>query len=181
MARIYIGVGANLDPEVHIRTALRRLRATLRITGISTFYRTTPIGRPEQPPFINGVIAADTDLPPYQVKFDVLQPIEIALGRVRTADKYAARPIDLDLLLYDDLVIADDSLMLPDPEIALRPFLAVPLAELSAELVLPDGRGLRAIAATFTDYGMIPLEVFTSALRELLHATMTEDDTPVTE
>ena len=104
MAHTFIGVGSNIDPQSNIREALIRLAERVEIRALSTFYQSRPVGPPGQPPFVNGVVAADTDLPPLAVKRDVLRRIEEGLGRVRTTDKYAPRVIDLDLLIYDDMV-----------------------------------------------------------------------------
>ena len=68
----------------------------------------------------------------------MLRRIESELGRVRSADRYAPRTIDLDLLLYGDLVIDEPGLRIPDPDIRIRPFIAVPLLELEPGLVMPD-------------------------------------------
>ena len=143
MTRAYIAVGSNLDPQRHIPSALRRLagHARVRLTAISTFYLAPALDRPEQPAFYNGAVEIATDLPPRELKFSVLREIEAQEGRRRSADRYAAREIDLDLVAYDDLQVTDSDLVLPDPEIAARPFLAVPLAELAPDLLLPSAWG----------------------------------------
>ena len=121
--------------------------------------------------FYNCVVEIETGLAPRDLKFRLLRRIESELGRTRGSDKFAARTIDLDLILYDDLVMTDDDLTLPDPDITLRPFLAVPLQELAPELVLP-GSGVRISAAVRTQprSGMAPLENYTERLRkDILH------------
>jgi 2-amino-4-hydroxy-6-hydroxymethyldihydropteridine diphosphokinase len=165
MSRAYLAVGSNLDPEDHVRRALRLLREAVSVTAISTFYRTPPRGRPEQPDFLNGVVEVETDLPPRELRAG-LREIEARLGRVRTADKFAARTIDLDLIVYANV---KDELDLPDPEIAERNFLAVPLAELAPELRLP-GRGetLAELAAALPRAGLTPQPAYTRELREEL-------------
>ncbi|MHB9026634.1 MAG: 2-amino-4-hydroxy-6-hydroxymethyldihydropteridine diphosphokinase, partial [Armatimonadota bacterium] len=165
-ARAYIGVGANINPADNIRQALRLLAEHATPAGISTFYCTPPADGSEQPAFYNGVIAIDTPLPPRELKSEVLRPIEDELGRVRTNDKNAPRPIDLDILCYDDLEISAEDLTLPDPQLPARAFLAVPLAELAPELALPDGRRLRDLAAALPRDGMEPLPDFTDLLRK---------------
>jgi len=165
--RIYIGVGSNIDPERNIPAALRLLRDAGAILGaISNFYRTAPLGSPGAPPFHNGVLRIETRLAPRALKFDVLRPIEDALGRQRSADKNAPRPIDLDLLLYGDRVIDEPGLRIPDLEILERPFLAIALHELAPDLVVPGaGRRLSdSLPARPAD--MIPLLDFTRRLRE---------------
>lgn len=166
MPRVFLGIGSNIDPEYNVPAALRLLAAHARIAAISTFHRTEPIGRPEQQPYYNGVVEIASEMPPLELKTAVLAPIEEQLGRRRGADRYAARTIDIDILLYDDLVVADGTLRIPDPDIRTRAFVALPLAELAPELVLPDtGECVAAIAARMDAGTMIPLHDFTARLR----------------
>lgn len=125
----FIGVGSNIKPEHNIMTALEVLQNRTHVTGSSTFYRTEPIGRPDQPHFINGVWRVNTAVSPVQVRDELLTPVEEELGRVRTTDKFAPRTIDLDLVLYDDLVVESETLRLPHPDLG-RPFVSVPILEL---------------------------------------------------
>jgi dihydroneopterin aldolase/2-amino-4-hydroxy-6-hydroxymethyldihydropteridine diphosphokinase len=148
MARAFIGVGSNIAPEKNIREALRLLARLVRIVAISTFYRTPAIDRPSDPDFYNGVVAIETDLRPMALKSKVLRKIEAALGRRRSADKYASRTIDLDLLVLTP----------PDPDILNRAFVAVPLAEIEPDLLLPGVDHL-------SKEGMQPLVEFTQKLR----------------
>jgi 2-amino-4-hydroxy-6-hydroxymethyldihydropteridine diphosphokinase len=126
MTTVYISLGSNVEPEANIPKALEQLAARVRLQGLSTFYRTEPVGPAGQPAFINGVAQVWTDLPPRALKSDILRPIEAALGRERGPDRYAPRPIDLDLLVYGD--------MPPDPDLRTRPFLAAALADLAPSL-----------------------------------------------
>jgi 2-amino-4-hydroxy-6-hydroxymethyldihydropteridine diphosphokinase len=171
MARAFISIGSNIDPETNVKEALRRLGSSARIKAISTVYRTEPVGPPDQPPFYNCVVELETELAPRELKFRLLRRIESELGRTRGSDKFAARTIDLDLILYDELVMTAEDLTLPDPDILARPFLAVPLHELAPGLVLP-GSGVRisekipALPRT----GMKPLVNYTERIRkDLLH------------
>ncbi len=167
MGRAFISVGSNIAPADNVLLALRLLARQVRIVGVSTFYRTRPLGRPEQEDFHNGVVEAETEFPPAELKHSVLRSIEEQLGRGRTEDKYAPRTIDLDVLLYDELVVETDDLVIPDPDITERPFLAIPLHELAPDLVLPgSGRPIEDIAAAFADHGMAPLPEYTRLLRE---------------
>src|SRR5262245_46662957 len=99
MPRAFIGIGSNIAPEKNIREALRMLAKSARIISISTFYREPAIDRPSEPDFYNGVVAIETDLAPTTLKLKLLRKIEADLGRRRSADKYASRTIDLDLLV----------------------------------------------------------------------------------
>lgn len=165
--RVFVAVGSNVDPEDHVPQAVRLLAARLGPLRTSTFYRTAPLGWPGQPRFYNGVVEGWTALPPLRLKWHVLRGIETRLGRVRTADRFAPRTIDLDLLLHGEHVVATPALRLPDPDIAARPFLAVPLHELAPDLVLPGSR-LRVadLAARADRSGMVPLEAFSRFIRE---------------
>jgi len=171
MARAFISIGSNIDPETNVRNALLRLARAVRVAAVSTVSRTEPVGPPGQPPFYNCVAEIETDAAPRDLKFVVLRRIESELGRTRSSDKFAARTIDLDLILYDDLVMTTDDLTLPDPDIVRRPFLAIPLAELAPGLVLPgSGLQIKEVAASLTPNTMEPLETYTEHLRkELLH------------
>lgn len=158
MPQAYIGVGSNIDPENNIRDALRMLKSRVSIIAISTFYRTEPDGDKNAPWFINGVIEIDTELTPADLK-SMLHTIEDALGRVRTEDKFAPRTIDLDIVIYDYL-------MSPAPEITERPFLSIPLYELSPDLLLPgEGIPIKEIAESHKNYTMVVLSDFTEMLR----------------
>ena len=136
MTRAYVGVGSNIRPAENVRAALRRLGERARLVAMSTVWTTAPRGRPEQDWYYNCVAAIETGLPPLELKRDVLRVIEAELGRVRVADKYAARPIDLDLLVYGDAALQTPELVLPDPHISDRPFLALGLHELAPSLAL---------------------------------------------
>jgi 2-amino-4-hydroxy-6-hydroxymethyldihydropteridine diphosphokinase len=146
----YIAVGANIEPERNILAALEMLDAAAPVCAVSTFYRTAPIGRPEQPEYLNGVVAVLHDGSARELKYGILRPIEAALGRVRTADKFAARTIDLDVILHGDTVCDEPELRLPDPDLRTRAFIAAPLLEIAPELRLP-GSGERLTAPVLTE------------------------------
>jgi len=169
MTRAFVGIGSNIAPEENIFKAVRQLAQSTLLASISTFYRVPAIDRPEEPAFYNGVVSIDTDLPPAKLKWEVLRPIEAALGRHRSADKYASRTIDLDLLLYDDSVVSTGDLILPDPEILKRAFVAIPLCELAPALVLPgSGIPIRQVADQFPTENMEPLREYTRQLQNKL-------------
>lgn len=169
MPRVFIGVGSNIAPESSIPAALRMLGETTRIVGISTFYRTPAQGSPDGPDFYNGAVEIETDIPSRKLKFEVLRPIEDALGRVRGLDKNAPRPIDLDITVYGDALTDEPDLAIPDPNITTRAFLAVPLLGLEPELVLPGANAKLADDIRLLDVdSMVALEEFTDRLRREL-------------
>ncbi|MDD5628879.1 MAG: 2-amino-4-hydroxy-6-hydroxymethyldihydropteridine diphosphokinase [Elusimicrobia bacterium] len=137
MTAAYISLGSNLSPEANIPKALELLAKKVRLHGLSTFYRTEPVGPAGQPLFVNGVAAVRTELAPRALKFQVLRGIEAELGRRRGPDRYAPRPIDLDILIYGDLAVDEPDLVLPDPDLRTRPFLAAALRELAPGLAPP--------------------------------------------
>lgn len=166
MAVFYIALGSNIEPEENILAALRLLSRQIHLLAVSNLYRTRPLDRPEQPNFINGVIAAESEMPPQRLKA-LLRQVEEDLGRVRTEDKHAARPIDLDMVAWDGPQVAEPELSLPDPQIAARVFLLVPLAELAPELHLPDQSfSLQLLAAQADRCGLVLLQEFTFRVQE---------------
>lgn len=163
----YLGVGSNIDPERNIPRALRALRKAVTLVAVSDYYETPPLGRPDQPPFYNGAVHIETAHPLQSLKFSVLRRIERRLGRRRTADKFAPRTIDLDVLVYGNEVVHRDELRVPDPDIYRRPFVAIPLFELAPALVLPDsGVPLRDLVAGLQADDMILLPEFSRRLQE---------------
>ncbi len=147
--QVLLLLGSNVRKEHFIPEALRRLREhpAWRVTHISRIYATPPAGRPDQPPFWNVAVALETDLP-IQELHAILRQIEAELGRVRSADKYAPRTIDIDIALYDDFVGQVNGSQVPEPNITRYAHAAVPLAEIAPERVHPvDGRTLAQIAA----------------------------------
>lgn len=151
-----IAIGSNIDPESNVLLALERLRADLHIDAVSNFYWSAAIGANDQPRFLNGACLARTDRSPRELKFNVLRTIEDKLGRVRGDDKFAPREIDLDIALFDDLQVDGDGLHIPDPDLAVRPFLAIPLAEIALDWVVPGlGATLGTIAAGLPRDGLV--------------------------
>jgi len=134
--RAFISIGSNIDPEKHLPLAIRKLKQLGEILSVSGVYQNPALGRSEQPDFLNAAALLLTHLPALEVRH-ALRSIEAQLGRVRTADKYAARTIDLDLCLYNNLVIQSPEFVLPDPGIFKRAHLAVPLAELDPGYLHP--------------------------------------------
>lgn len=138
MARAYIGLGSNLgDCAAHLEAALALLRAQpgLELLRVSRLRWTRPVGVTDQPDFLNGVAELETSLPPHQL-LDLLLSIENQLGRVRT-QRWGPRVVDLDLLLVDEMVVADARLQLPHPRMHERRFVLEPLAELAPALRHP--------------------------------------------
>lgn len=143
--RVFIGVGSNIDPRRNILEAAGLLAEQVRIVGCSTFYRTASVERPDQGMFLNGVFEIRCSAEPRALKFEILRPIEASLGRKRGEDRYAAREIDLDVLVYGSRRIDEPGLKIPDDDVRMRAFVAVPLRELAPELTLPDGERIDSL------------------------------------
>ncbi len=150
--RAFIGLGSNLgDRSSCLERAIGLLGRTegIRVVGVSSFRETEPVGYLDQPPFLNGAVALETDLPAREL-LDRLLAVERELGRERTGPRFGPRTIDLDLLLYGDQVIDEPGLTVPHPRLHERAFVLEPLVELDPELRLPDGRLVRDLLSGLT-------------------------------
>lgn len=147
MTRVLITLGSNINPEYNMRQAVRRLSLHCRPLAVSPVYETAPVGKTDQPNFLNAAVLIETDLSAAQLKTRVLQVIEQELGRVRTRDKNAPRTIDLDIALFGDRVLDLGQRHVPDPDILRYPHVAIPLADLAPEERHPEtGQTLGEIA-----------------------------------
>ncbi|MBQ9487185.1 MAG: 2-amino-4-hydroxy-6-hydroxymethyldihydropteridine diphosphokinase [Selenomonadaceae bacterium] len=128
----YLGLGANLGDRVKtLRTAIERIKkiSGVELLRVSSFYETAAWGVTNQPDFINAAVKIKTTLEPIEL-LNAVQKIELELGRVRR-EHWAARTIDIDILLIDDLKINLPRLIVPHPYISARDFVKIPLAEIS--------------------------------------------------
>lgn len=167
MPAVYISVGSNIEPEKNIPAALRLLKKEVSITSVSTFYRTQPVGANGSPEFYNGAVRVDTVIGLRDLKFQMLHRIERTLSRTRGADPNAPRTIDLDIILYGDLVMRGPVLEMPNPDILTRPFVAIPIYEIAPDLILPDtGLPLAHLVKRMNCDDMVPLDEFTDRLRK---------------
>jgi 2-amino-4-hydroxy-6-hydroxymethyldihydropteridine diphosphokinase len=136
---VYIGLGSNLNgPVRQLESAFALLGAIARtrLVNRSSLYRSAPFGGIEQPDFVNAVAALLTQLSPSQL-LQELQRIESQRGRERGEARWGPRIIDLDLLVYGSLRIAQADLLVPHPGIAERNFVLLPLREIAPDLVIP--------------------------------------------
>ena len=137
MSIAYIALGSNLgDKEKNLRRALLLLtQQGVEVVRVSSFLSTEPYGVTDQPQFLNAVACVRTSLAPLAL-LDVLLATELAMGRVRLRH-WGERNIDLDLLLYEDVVLDTKRLRLPHPDMQNRDFVLLPLAEIAPELKHP--------------------------------------------
>ena len=139
--RAFVALGSNLDdPASHVRQAFDELARlpSCRLLTHSALYRSAPVGRLDQPDFINAVAQIETDLAPHDLLKALLE-IEHSHGRVREYPN-APRTLDLDMLIYDDLQCDERGLILPHPRMHQRAFVLQPLLEIAPDCRIP-GRG----------------------------------------
>jgi 2-amino-4-hydroxy-6-hydroxymethyldihydropteridine diphosphokinase len=139
MATVYLGIGSNIgDREANLKEAVHRLEMTenAKVAACSSFYLTKPAGGPPQEDYLNGVLKVETGLPPGEL-LDTLKNIEKEMGREDPAGKNYPRIIDIDILLYDGLVMETDKLFIPHPRMHEREFVLEPFAEIAPEAVHP--------------------------------------------
>ncbi len=131
----FISIGSNIDKETHIPSSIAALQKHFGETVLSSFYETEAVGF-EGDEFINLIVQFSSELDAKNVA-KLLRQIELEHGRTRDSRKYAARTLDLDLVLYGDLVLSDGRLQIPRDEIERYAFVLEPLAEIAADLLHP--------------------------------------------
>ncbi|MCP4166773.1 MAG: 2-amino-4-hydroxy-6-hydroxymethyldihydropteridine diphosphokinase [Chloroflexi bacterium] len=151
---VFISLGSNINPERNIGRALAALEqhTAVRVRAISPVYESLPVGASVgQAHFLNAAVCVETTLTPSALRL-ILLDIERDMGRVRTDDKYAARPIDLDICVVGEQILDFDGKRIPDPEILLYPHLALPLADIAPNWNQPElHMSLREIADSLDD------------------------------
>ncbi len=144
MNTCHIGLGSNLqDPQLQLEQAVQSLAAlpASRLLALSPVYRSAAVGPGEQPDYLNAVASLETGLDPHEL-LQALQAIENRQGRER-AQRWGARTLDLDILLFAAQVIAAPDLQVPHPRLGERNFVLLPLADLcGTQMRLPDGTEL---------------------------------------
>ncbi len=138
MPTIYLGIGSNIDPQENLALALRELEKRFGDLEKSSVYRSKAYGF-DGDEFLNMVVALDSELTPIEIHTH-LQDIQRAAGRDRAARGYSPRTLDIDLLLYDDLIIDDPPVRLPRADVLRFSFVLGPLAEIAPELQHPETR-----------------------------------------
>lgn len=137
MATVYLCLGSNLgDREKGLAQALALLAQEATLEKVSSIYETEPVGYKEQPLFLNVVCQITTKQNPWEL-LRLAKAIEIRMGRAPSFPN-APRPIDIDILFYDNKVIKTQDLTIPHPRLAERAFVLIPLAEIASDLVHPE-------------------------------------------
>lgn len=149
MTLAYIALGSNLaSPLDQVNAAMTALGEIpqSRIVAVSSLYRTPPLGPPDQPDYINAAVALETDLTP-ETLLDHTQRIELQQGRVRKAERWGPRTLDLDIMLFGNLTLNTERLTVPHYDMKNRGFMLWPLFEIAPDLHFPDGTSLQEILA----------------------------------
>ena len=140
MATIYLGLGTNLgDKEANLRTAIYKLQERIgKQVSLSSFYETAPWGFESDHSFLNAAIGLETSLSPIEI-LHITQEIEKELGRTKKSvnGSYSDRLIDIDILLYDTLVLQTPELTIPHPLMTERDFVMNPLIEIAGNVIHP--------------------------------------------
>ncbi|WP_368529648.1 2-amino-4-hydroxy-6-hydroxymethyldihydropteridine diphosphokinase [Enterobacter cloacae] len=147
MTLAYIAIGSNLaSPLEQVNAAVQALGEIpqSRIVAVSSFYRTPPLGPQDQPDYLNAAVVLDTALDA-ETLLDNTQRIELQQGRVRKAERWGPRTLDLDIMLFGNEVINTPRLIVPHYDMKNRGFMLWPLFDVAPDLIFPDGIPLRDI------------------------------------
>lgn len=162
MSTVYIGLGSNLShdgntPTQLLEQAIEQLR-TLAIdeVRVSSWYRTRPVGPQDQPDYINAVACFDTAMEPATL-LAALNRIEHEQGRRRDGERWGARTLDLDILLYHGVEMSTDVLTIPHAQMHLREFVLRPLAELAPDVAVGQLGQATALLAALPEHGVVRL------------------------
>jgi len=147
LAIAYLCLGSNLgDREENLRQALTLLSVKVNLEEVSSVYETEPVGYKEQPLFLNLVCRITTNLPPDEL-LHFAKDIETRMGRVSSGQVNSPRPIDIDILFYDNKIMETQDLTIPHPRLKDRAFVLIPLNEIAPDLVHPKlGKSIARLA-----------------------------------
>ncbi len=135
MAKVYLGLGSNIDPEKNLRLGIGELGARFGVLELSNVYRSAAVGF-DGDDFLNLVVGLESDASPAQLHA-MLMGIHTLAGRTRGESRYSPRTLDIDLLLYDDLVLDEPPIRIPRSDILKYSFVLGPLAEIAPTLRHP--------------------------------------------
>jgi len=158
MHKAYISAGSNLaDRKANLEFALDSLAKGNTVKKVSSYFETEPVGYLNQPWFLNLAIELESPLSPLQL-LALCQQIEASCGRVRTFSN-APRTLDLDILLFDDIMINEEKLVIPHPRLSERRFVLEPLAQIAPEVMHPAmKKSIRALLEECPDHSKVHLK-----------------------
>jgi 2-amino-4-hydroxy-6-hydroxymethyldihydropteridine diphosphokinase len=160
MTIAYIGLGSNLSaPKKQIISAVQEITniAQCQVMQVSSLYLSKPMGPQDQDDYINAVLSLSTDLPALDL-LDALQTIENTAGRVRKENRWGARVLDCDIILFGNEIINTPRLIVPHYGMKAREFVLLPLAEIAPNLCLPCGNTITTLAEKINDNGIVKIQ-----------------------
>jgi len=155
----YIGLGSNLSkPIEQVKNAINEIKniTQSQVTAISSLYLSKPMGPQDQDNYINAVVALETSLSAIEL-LNALQAIENKAGRVRKENRWGARILDLDIILFGNNIINTERLTIPHYGMTEREFVLLPLAEIAPNLKLPDGKSVKLLSQNIANNAMVKL------------------------
>lgn len=156
MTLAYIALGSNqASPLEQVASALNAIAAIpqSRVVATSSFYRTPPLGPQDQPDYLNAAVALETELSP-EALLDHTQRIELEQGRVRKAERWGPRTLDLDIMLFGDITFSTPRLTVPHYDMKNRAFMLVPLVEIAPDCTFPDGQRVADVLEKLSRVGI---------------------------
>jgi len=156
MTLAYIALGSNqASPLEQVASALNAIAAIpqSRVVATSSFYRTPPLGPQDQPDYLNAAVALETELSP-EALLDHTQRIELEQGRVRKAERWGPRTLDLDIMLFGDITLSTPRLTVPHYDMKNRAFMLVPLVEIAPDCTFPDGQRVADVLEKLSRVGI---------------------------
>jgi 2-amino-4-hydroxy-6-hydroxymethyldihydropteridine diphosphokinase len=162
----YIGLGSNLsEPIKQVQAAVNEIKSIVHsdVINVSSLYLSKPMGPQNQDDYINAVLALETKLTPLEL-LDTLQSIENKAGRVRKENRWGARILDLDILLFGNEIINTERLIVPHYGMKEREFVLLPLAEIAADLILPsliatERQSVKVLSQNIANNSMVKLKL----------------------
>jgi len=155
----YIGLGSNLsDPRIQVSNAANKIGKIphCKTIALSSLYLSKPMGPQDQDDYINAVIAIESSLSALEL-LDALQAIENSAGRVRKDNRWGARILDCDIVLFGDETIENERLTVPHYGMKVREFVLLPLVEIAPNLLLPDNTPIKSLADKINCNGIVKL------------------------
>ncbi len=155
----YIGLGSNLsEPITQVKSAIKEIEkiAQSQVTSVSSLYLSKPMGPQDQDDYINAVVAIETSLSAIEL-LNSLQAIENEAGRVRKENRWGARILDLDIILFGNDIINTERLTIPHYGMTEREFVLLPLVEIAPTLKLPDGKSVKILSQNIANNAMVKL------------------------
>ncbi len=156
MTIVYIGLGSNLsEPKKQICLAVKAINAIAKskIIKVSSLYFSRPMGPKDQPDYMNAVLKLDTELSALAL-LDALQAIENQAGRVRKDNRWGARILDLDIILFGQEIINNERLIIPHYGMKEREFVLIPLSQIAPDIILPSGEKVIELSKAIATNGL---------------------------